>query len=137
MQRASEGVHPAIGYAGALFIWLGAFILGNVLGRIIASLQGWDNFSYDRPGGVFYAAIQAGLGAYLAIIASRSWLGSSRYARFWLAFFVCVVAGLIGSFAIISIYVGSSKIITWNTLATIVGVFATEVVRRIPDSDLD
>ena len=136
MQRASEGVHPAIGYAGALFIWLGAFVLGNVLGRIFASLQGWDDFSYDRPGGVFYAGIQAGLGAYFAIIGSRSWLGSSRYARFWLAFFVWSVSGLIVAFGIMSIYLGSSKIFAWNTLATLAGLVVTEIMRRIPDSEL-
>jgi hypothetical protein len=137
MERSAEGVHPAVGYSAALIIWLGAFVLGNVLGRIVASLQGWDNFSYDRPGGVFYAGIQAGLGAYLAILASRSWLGNGQYARFWLAFFVWLVSGLIVAFALLSIYVGNSKILAWNTLATIVGVVVTEVVRRIPDSEFN
>jgi hypothetical protein len=137
MERSAERVDPVFGYSAALIIWLGAFVLGNIIGRIVASLQGWDNFSYDRPGGVFYAGIQAGLGAYLAIVASRSWLGSGQYARFWLAFFVWLVSGIILAFALLSVYVGSSKILAWNTLATIVGVVVTEFVRRIPDTEFD
>ena len=137
VESPNSRIHAIIGYFAALFIWIGAFIVGNLLGRVIASIQGWDDFSYDRPGGVFYAAIQGGLGAYFAIYASKSWLGDGRFARFWLAGFVWIASGLIAVSAILSVYLGRFEFLKWGTLATIVGLVATEIVRRLPDGEFD
>ena len=129
-------IHPILGYATAFFIWVGAFIVGNILGRIIASMQGWENFSYDRAGGVFYAAIQGGLGSYFALIASKHWLGDARFARFWLALFVWLCSGLVAAAVILALYLGRADFLRWSTLATIAGLVTTEIVRRVPDRDL-
>ena len=95
MPPTAKRKHPLIGYPLGLIFWLGAFVAGNVLGRIFASLQDWDNFSYDRPGAVFYSGVQAGIGSYLALLAAKNWLGDSQFARIWLLVFVVIIGSIL------------------------------------------
>jgi hypothetical protein len=53
-----------VGYPLGFLFWFGALILGNLAGTILASVNGWENVSYERPGGVFLAGAQAALGAF-------------------------------------------------------------------------
>jgi hypothetical protein len=112
-----------------------SIFLGNILGLIVASLQGWHDFNYDKPGAVFYAAIQSGLGAYLALFGSKKWLGDGRFVRIWLAISVwlgaIVVVGGLG----LSLYFGKSNVISWGLLCSIVGLVAVEVIRRMPEGE--
>lgn len=136
MEAEKKPAFQFSGYAFGFFIVIGAVVAGNVLGRIIASLQGWHDFSYDKPGGVFYAVIQGGLGSYLALLASKSWLGDGKFCRFWLGVLVWILSGLMLAGIIVSLYYGSGELIGWNTLSGIVSLVAIEVVRRFADNDL-
>lgn len=136
MDSKQKSVPAFVGYSAALMIWIGAFVIGNILGRIVASLQGWENFSYDRPGAVFYSGMQSLFGAIIALYASKHWLGDSKFARFWLGLFVWIMSGMAAFVIIISLYKGYDDFISWNTLCLIVGLIVTEVVRRMPDHEL-
>ena len=135
MPPPAKRKHPLIGYPLGLLLWLGAFVIGNLLGRVAASLQGWDNFSYDRPGAVLYSGIQAGIGSYLALLGAKKWLGDSRFTRFWLLVFEVIIgSALILSTGYVAL-IGRFDAFDWSTLCTAVFVVVTEVVRRIPDSE--
>ena len=134
--KNQSALNPVLGYLFAVFLSVIALAVGNLLGYVVASLQGWHNFSYDKPGAVFYAAVQGSIGAYSAIWVSKEWLGSAKFTSRILAIFVWVASGLFLALILLGILAEQYDLFAWRTLATIAYLGAIEFTRRIAEDEI-
>jgi uncharacterized membrane protein YeaQ/YmgE (transglycosylase-associated protein family) len=118
-------------YVLGFVLTIGCLLVGNLLGYIVASIWGWENLDYRRPGGTAFGALQGAIGAAISLWAASAWLKDVKFADFWLRIFVWVGSGLI--FVLVTLSVISGKfnlLLTWGNLATVANVVAVELTRR-------
>ena len=119
-------------YALALPIVFVCVFLGNLAGIVVTSVAEFGGMDYEKPGGVVLAAIQSGIGVFLAFWSCAKFLNDPEYARFWVMALVILGAGAGLLLLFLAISNGDfGYFASWKFASSLAGLVAMEVARRL------